>query len=152
MLIGSILVGADELVKEMVRARIPSMRSGDFTDYTALGVVLHGKLVGGVVYHDYHIFDIQLSCAFDQVGWARRGVVRALFAYPFITLGCRRVTSVVGRKNHKAKKLLTDLGYKLEGVSPKNYDGVQDAFIYGMLREHCRWINGKEGTGTAAAA
>lgn len=143
-IIGSILIGADELVGEIVKARIPHMRGKSWGPYTALGVVRRGTLLGGVVYHNFQDFDIQMSCAFDKVGWALPKTVRALFDYPFNTLNCVRVTSVIGRRNKKAKKLLEDLGFKLEGVRKKALDGVQDEFCYGLLKENCRWINGQE--------
>ena len=83
MIVGSILIGADALVGEMVKSRIPHMRGEEWGPYTALGVVRRGKLVGGVVYHCYRGFDVQISAAFDQVGWALPGTLRALCAYPF---------------------------------------------------------------------
>lgn len=156
LLIGSILIGADEMIGAMVKARIDFMRDREWGPFTALGVVRRGHLVGGVVYHAYRpqSFDIEMSAAFDQVGWALPGTVRALLAYPFETLGCRRVTCTVGRKNNKARELLKDLGFKLEGTHPLALDGYEDAMSYGLLKKHCRWIkNGQEKlTDTARAA
>jgi hypothetical protein len=153
--VGSILIGADELVGEMVRSRIPHMRGATWGACTALGVVRRGVLVGGVVYHNYRGFDIQMSCAFDQVGWALPGTVRALFTYPFDDLKVARVTSVVGRRNKKSKKLVTDLGFRLEGVAIKGLDGHEDAFVFGLLKENCKWLrinHGQKLTHTASAA
>jgi len=144
MLVGSILIGADELVGELVKARIPCMQGKSWGPYTALGVVRRGTLLGGGGYHNYQKFDIQLSCAFDQVGWALPKTLRALFDYPFNALHCVRVTCVVGRKNEKARKLLLDLGFKLEGVRRKALDGREDEIDYGLLKEDCRWIHGQE--------
>src|SRR5512139_1266008 len=132
--VGSILIGADELVGEMVKSRIPHMRGKDWGHYTALGVILNGVLVGGVVFNNYRGFDIHMSAAFDRPGWARRGVLRALCSYPFNDLGVRRVSAITGRKNKKAKKTLIDLGFVFEGVARKGLDGVDDAFCYSMLR------------------
>jgi hypothetical protein len=141
MIVGSLLLGADELVGEMVKSRV------------AIGVIRRGQLVGGVVYHAYRTFDIQLSAAFDTVGWALPGTVRALLAYPFNELGVSRVTAFTGRKNKKAKKLLTDLGFTLEGVAKRGLDGIEDAFAYGLLREDCRWLkHGKETADASRAA
>lgn len=139
MVIGSILIGADDIVGEMVKQRIPNMR-GEWGPFTALGVVRRGQLVGGWVYHSYIGFDVQLSAAFDGVGWALPGTLRALFNYPFNELGVRRMTAITGRSNHKARKALKDLGFTLEGVAKHGLDGHEDAFIFRMLREECRWI------------
>jgi RimJ/RimL family protein N-acetyltransferase len=154
LIVGSILIGADEMVAAMVAARIPHV---SFDRYTALGVVRRGRLIGGVVYHDYVGHDVQASYAFDSPGWALPGTLRALFDYPFNQLGCRRMTAIMGRKNKKARRMAEGLGFKLEGVHPKGMDGQQDVMSYGMLKEHCRWIkereNGKiERARTAAAA
>jgi RimJ/RimL family protein N-acetyltransferase len=140
IVVGSILIGADALVSEMVKSRIPHMRGQDWGPYTALGVVRRGKLVGGVVYHGYRGFDIQISAAFDQAGWALPGTLRALCAYPFLELEVERVSVLTGRKNKKARKLLCDLGFRFVGVAKRGLDGIQDAFIFEILRENCKWL------------
>ena len=138
--VGSILIGADALVGEMVKSRIPHMRGQDWGPYTALGVVRRGQLVGGVVYHWYRGFDVQINAAFDQVGWALPGTLRALCAYPFLELKVQRVSVLTGRKNKKARKLLCDLGFKFVGVAKRGLDGSEDAFIFEMLKENCKWL------------
>ena len=155
-LVGSILIGADTLVGEMVKSRIPHMRGQDWGPYTALGVVRRGKLVGGVVYHGYRGFDVQISAAFDQVGWALPGTLRALGAYPFLDLNVQRVSVLTGRKNKKARKLLCDLGFKFVGVAKRGLDGNEDACIFEMLKENCKWLKDRDNgiissTSTAAA-
>ncbi len=76
IIIGSILIGADALVGEMVKSRISHMRGQEWGPCTALGVVRRGRLAGGVIYHCYRGFDVQVSGAFDQVGWALPGTLR----------------------------------------------------------------------------
>lgn len=151
-LIGSILFGADELVGAMVKARISHMRGRDWNGgYRALGVVRRGVLLGGVVYHDYRTFDIMFSGAFDRVGWALPGTLRSLFAYPFLDLDVRRMTACTGRKNKKARKTLEGLGFRLEGVCRRGLDGFDDACIYGMLKENCKWLRTDDAKRTDAA-
>jgi RimJ/RimL family protein N-acetyltransferase len=140
LVIGSILIGADALVGEMVKSRIPHMRGGEWGPYIALGVVRRGKLVGGVVYHGYRGFDVQISAAFDHVGWALPGTLRALAAYPFLDLKVERVSVVTGRKNKKARKLLRDLGFRFVGVAKRGLDGTEDAFIFEILKDNCKWL------------
>jgi hypothetical protein len=140
IIVGSILIGADALVGEMVKARIPHMRGQDWGPYTALGVVRRGKLVGGVVYHCHRGFDVQIGAAFDQVGWALPGTLRALCVYPFLEMKVQRVSVLTGRKNRKARKLLCDLGFKFVGVARRGLDGVEDAFIFEILKENCKWL------------
>ncbi len=156
IVIGSILLGADALVGEMVKSRIPHMRGQASGPYAALGVVRRGKLVGGVVYHCYRGFDVQISGAFDRVGWALPGTLRALCAYPFLELKVQRVSVLTGRKNKEARKLLCDLGFRFVGVAKRGLDGVEDAFIFEILKENCKWLkdrtNGIISSKSSAAA
>jgi hypothetical protein len=149
-IVGSILFGADEFISNHVASRIPHMQA-PFGPCTALGIVRGGNLVGGVVYHGYVGHDIQVSIALDSSAFLPW---RALFAYPFEQLGCARLTAFTGRKNKKARKLLENLGFRLEGVHERALDGTSDAMSYGMLKENCRWIrdNGKKYASRTAAA
>jgi RimJ/RimL family protein N-acetyltransferase len=140
MIVGSILINADTLVGETVKSRIPHMHGQEWGPYTALGVVRRGKLVGGVVYHGYRGFDVQISGAFDEIGWALPGTLRALSAYPFLDLKVRRVSVLTGRKNKRARKLLCDLGFRFVGVAKRGLDGREDACIFEMLKENCKWL------------
>jgi RimJ/RimL family protein N-acetyltransferase len=151
-IVGSILFGADKMVAGMVAARLPDQT---FEKYTALGVVRRGKLVGGVVYHNFVGHDVQVSIAFDSPGWALPGTLRGLFGYPFNQLGCARMSALIGRKNKKSRNLCEGLGFKLEGVHPKGRDGIETAMSYGLLKEHCRWIkdrNNEQEDASAAAS
>jgi len=135
-IIGSILFGADEFVSNLVASRIKHMQA-PFGPCTALGIVRGGNLIGGVVYHNFRGHDIEASIAIDRAAFLPW---RALFAYPFEQLGCTRLTAFTGRKNKKARKLLENLGFRLEGVHARGLDGITDAMSYGMLRDDCRWI------------
>lgn len=139
MLVGSILVGADDLVGEMICSRIPHMHECPRPS-TALGVVRRGVLLGGFIYYRYSGFDVHLGAAFDRPGWALPDTLRALFNYPFNDMDCSRMTAITGRRNKKARKGLVDLGFTLEGVHPRGLDGREDAISYGMLKDNCKWI------------
>jgi len=139
-LVGSVLFGADDIVTEMVRLRIPHMRESSFGPCTALGVVRRGELIGGAVFHNYRGHDIEMSAAFDRPDWCLPQTVRTLFSYPFVQLGCIRMTTITGRRNKRARSANERNGFKLEGVARRALDGREDAFIYSMLREECRWI------------
>lgn len=146
-IIDSLLYGASEVVSEFVRARIPHMQGHTFGPYRAIGVIRGNALVGGVVFHNYRHHDIEMSGAFDTPRWCLPQTLRDLFAYPFIQLGCARMTTITGRKNKRARSADERLGFRLEGVARRALDGKQDAMIYGMLREECRWIKGLEKNG-----
>lgn len=126
----------------------------EFENHQAIGVLRGSELVGGVVYHNYREHDIELSCAATDPRWLSRGRLSVLFGYPFIQLGCLRVTAVAARSNKRARRMNERLGFKLEGCARKAWEG-KDAMLYGMLREECRWLrypNGKEESQDSKAA
>lgn len=143
--VGSILYGADDLVREFVRVRIRHMVAGNsrFGPSTAIGVIRRGVLVGGVVWHNYQKHDIELSAAFDTPAWCLPQTLRDIFAYPFLYLGVVRITTITGRKNKPARRFDERVGFRLEGVIRKGLDGREDNCVYGMTREECRWIKDK---------
>ncbi len=106
-----------------------------------IGFVKDGRLLAVAVYHDYRGHTIMLSGAAESRLWATKPAIRMLFWYPFMDRGVRRVTTITARKNKRARRFNEKVGFTLEGVSPKEYDGKDDACIYGMLRERCRWLD-----------
>ena len=139
-----VLAGDDAAVAEWVRRRLPGATG--FGHSSTLHVVEGGNIIASVVYHDYLGHDIKMTIAAISPRWALRGVIRALLHYPFRELGCARVSAIAARRNRRSRKLLIGLGFKLEGVARKGFDGVQDAMIYGLLRVDARrWIGEDNG-------
>jgi RimJ/RimL family protein N-acetyltransferase len=143
-LVGSVLYEADDVVKALVKSRLPGMEGKDFGPCVCLGVVRRGVLVGGIVYHNYHGFSIEVSMAFDRPDWAMPSVIRQFFSYPFIQLDVVRMTAIIGKKNKRMRRLAEGLGFKYEGTARKGFDGKQDAILYGMLKQDCKWIKPRE--------
>lgn len=144
VVVGSLLVGADEAVSEMVRDKIPHIREKGFGPCVAIGIVRRAVLVGGVVFNNNRGFDIHLSAAFWGPGWALPQTIRAIAAYPFDQLDVKRVTSITGRKNKRARKTLLALGFREVGVAHLGLDGFEDAFIFEMLKENCKWLKDRD--------
>lgn len=142
VIIGNVLYFADGFVSEFVRGRIRHMEDRQFGPCSALGVVDKDRnLLGGVVFHSYRPQDgdIEMSAAFDHPRWAMPHTLRRLFQYPFVQLGCGRMTTITPRANKRARRFDEGLGFKLEGVIRKAVMG-QDACVYGMLRSECKWL------------
>jgi RimJ/RimL family protein N-acetyltransferase len=139
MLVGSILLRHDRDIAGFVQAKVGC---APFSDFAALGVVRRDRLIGGVVYHHYRQGDrsVEVTAAFEHPHWTLPGTLRALFDYPFNQLGVVRITAIASRRNKRARRLLAGLGFRLEGVVRKALDGRDDAFIFGMLRDECRWL------------
>jgi hypothetical protein len=137
-LVGSVLFGADDAVVRFVQARIRGLEIGPHRH--ALGVVRGGALAAGIVFHNWRRTDVEIVAAADSPAWAYPATLRTLFFYPFVTLGCVRVTAIVGRRNRRSRAFVAGLGFRLEGVIRRGLDGRQDAFVYGLLREECRFL------------
>lgn len=139
-LVEGVLYGADATICEMVRQRIPNAFDGFSKDAVALGVVRHGRLLGGVVFDQYSGRNIVMSGAFDSPAWATKKILRRLFAYPFVQLNLRRMTTITTADNIAARSLDERLGFRREGTLRKAFPGDIDGIVYGMLREECRWL------------
>jgi len=137
-----LVFGHDAAVADWVAERIPHM-NGQFRDFAAIGVAESGKLVAGVVYHDHYprYRHIQISMAADSPRWAQRGVIRGLLAYPFVQLGCERVTLTVPHTSHRVLKFTKGIGFVSEGVLRRGF-GDAHAVVLGMLsRDYHKLMN-----------
>lgn len=131
------LVYGDPVVRWVVE-RIDDF--GPVTGCAGIGFASSGRIVAGAVYNNFRGHDIQLSFAAEDPRWAVKGNIRAVFHYPFEQLKCARVTAFTSKANRRARKLIEGVGFKMEGVHPKGWDGRQTAISYGMCREDCKWL------------
>ncbi len=133
----------DFAVGEWVARRIPHIGSArEWGGFRAIGVALNDKPIAGAVYNNSRGFDMEISFAADSPRWANRGTIRGILAYPFIQCGCTRLTATIAKRNKRARRLVEGLGFKQEGCLQRGLDGRQDAILYGLQRENCRWIHG----------
>jgi RimJ/RimL family protein N-acetyltransferase len=140
---GPLVFGRDKEIAEFVRQRTPNTTG--FGECSTIGVIRFGRLLGGVVYNNYrpNIGDVTVNFAFDDPRWATPSVMGSVCAYPFIQLGCKRVTALVRRKNKRSREFIEKaIGFKLEGCARKGF-GDDDAMLYGLLRHECRWLKEK---------
>jgi RimJ/RimL family protein N-acetyltransferase len=100
-----------------------------------------GELVGGVVFHNFTGRDVHVHVAGLGPHWLTRRFLGECFRYVFFQLGCRRCTGLVARSNLAAQRFDLGLGFKYEGVLRAYLPEDEDCYIYGMLREECRWLN-----------
>lgn len=136
-MLGSVLFGADEMVGDFVKARVEDFEP---RNYTALGVIRNGALVAGVIYHNFRKTDLEVVIAASSPNWCFPATMRTLFAYPFGQLRVQRMTALVGRKNKPSRKLVLGLGFKEEGCCRKAFFNGEDAMIYGLLRNECKFL------------
>lgn len=118
----------------------------------ALGVTTAGgDLVATVIYDNWRGGDIEISIAAEPGHyWMTPSNLRLFFGYPFIQLGCRRVTCIIPKRLKKIRRLCQRLGFTEEGVAREGFED-DDAVIYGLLRRDCKWIGERDGQKLTAA-
>lgn len=124
---------------EWARERIPHVPSwGDW--YQAIGLEREGELVAVVVYNCMSECDIAMHiAAVPGRRWMTRQFLRAAFRYPFIQLGCRRVSGFVPVTNLDAQRFDEHLGFVREGLMREALPNGEDVIVYGMLERESRW-------------
>ena len=116
--------------------RVPSW--GEW--FEAIGLERDGVLAAVVVYTFWSGADIAMHvAAVPGRRWLTRGFLRAVFRYPFVQLGCRRVTGYVPALNADALRFDAHLGFRREGVMREALDNGEDVIVLGMLERECRW-------------
>lgn len=152
-LVDGVLYGADAQVIAWVAERIEGYCASPGAK--ALGVVRGESLVAAVTYENFNGVHVE-SCiaAMPGAGWASRRVLRHLFGYPFVQLGCRAISVSAGTDNLPSINLATKMGFKPEALIRYAAPSGADMVVLKMMREDCPWI-GRESAGsphTAVAA
>jgi RimJ/RimL family protein N-acetyltransferase len=90
----------NDAIAGFVAAHIDGCERG-FADFTTLGVTEEGRLVAGVVYHNYspEAGVIELSAAATSKRWLTRPVLKAMFDYAFDEIGCQLAVLRVSEEN-----------------------------------------------------
>lgn len=72
-----------------------------FRDFSSIGVFLHGRLVAGTVFHNYHASEgvMELSSYSQNPRWLAKPVINTMFAFPFDVMGCQLVVLRVSDRN-----------------------------------------------------
>jgi RimJ/RimL family protein N-acetyltransferase len=129
----SLLIGCDEQVARWVVERIPHV--DDFGPSVGIGVVNEGRMLAGIVYHDYQPENqtIQLSMAAASPMWARRPIIAGLLKYPFEQLGVYKVWTGTPADNEKALKVNKHIGFKQEAILAHHFGPKRHGIVCRML-------------------
>lgn len=101
-----------------------------------------GSIAAVVLYTRFTRSNVEMSIASDGTAtWLERGFIRAVFGYPFIVLGRRRVTVITNEHNRRVLRQAERLGFTPEGRL-RGWYGDDDGILFGMLREECAWLKG----------
>jgi RimJ/RimL family protein N-acetyltransferase len=136
------IVTTDQVqIANFVAKQIRGLRSyKDFGEFTAVGFLADGRLIGGAVFTGYTGHDITITVGGTSHRWINRTVFAHLAELVFRRWGCLRLTAVCARPAKRARKFAEKAGFKEEGVTRKGFDGKYDAVRYGMLKRECRWL------------
>lgn len=107
-------------------------------------VVRNGQPIGAVLYTNYRKTSIEFSAA-GEPGWMTRATIRQMFAYPFEQLEVITLLALISRINSTARTIAKDLGFIEFCVIPGECR-QEDVMLYGMSRDKCAWVQGRNGT------
>lgn len=115
-----------------------------FDSSVFIGIERGGQIAAVAAYHQFRLPDIQMSFHSSTARWASREALGAIFRYPFVQLGCKRVTAITADTNQPMRALLCRLGFKEEGLHPDLFANG-GAVSYGLLAHDAkRWIEPEE--------
>lgn len=95
--------------------------------------------------------DIHVTFVSSTPRWAKRSVFKGILAYPFIQLGCSRITAITEATNQSTRTFLQRFGFQEEGHHPELFSSG-DGVSYGLLRRNCRWLGEENGEVSAIRA
>lgn len=106
-----------------------------------LGLERDGELVAGVLYEGFNKHNIWMHVAAEPgKKWLNKEFLRYCFHYPFVELGCKRVSGYVEANNADARKFDEHLGFRQEAVLQEAASDGGDVILYVMRREDCRYL------------
>lgn len=122
-------------VRERVRVPLISNIKG-------IGLEQDGELIAGVLYEGFTGPNVWMHVAAEPGShWLTRDFLRTVFHYPFVQLGCQRVSGAVDESNWAARRFDEHLGFteeaRLKGVAP---DGG-NVLLYVMWKKDCRYVD-----------
>jgi RimJ/RimL family protein N-acetyltransferase len=107
----------------------------------AIGKVVDGKLVAGVLYEDFNRANIVCHIAGEE-NWADRRFLAVIFDFPFNQLKARRITVPIDGKNVKSQKLVEHMGFVLESrLEQATLDS--DILLFRLFKDECKYLKGK---------
>lgn len=110
-------------------------------DCSAIGVALDGRIIASVVYSNYFPnVNMDMSIASIDKRWATRFNLNAFFAFPFIQLGLKRVTTLCSANEGKIIEFNKTLGFIPEGYHKDLWFSGGDCISFRMLKNECRWL------------
>ena len=121
--------GYDEIVARFVAQLIPHCRRGFGPCKTIGAIDEQGRLIAGLVYHNYdpEAEIIEMSGAAVTPRWLTRGMIARMHQYPFHQCGCQMVAMRIPASNERLLRQLAVYDYcfvMVPRLFGRNRDGV----------------------------
>jgi gamma-glutamylcyclotransferase (GGCT)/AIG2-like uncharacterized protein YtfP len=105
-----------------------------------LGLLKDGEMQAGVLYEGFNGHNVWMHvAAVPGARWMTKLFLQTCFYYPFVTLGCGRVSGYVEASNTQARRFDEHLGFLPEAVLESAAADGGDVILYVMRREDCRY-------------
>lgn len=139
-------------VPDIERYVARQIECGPIHSDACVGIIHKGKPVCGVLLTapvksespQGFTFDAQVCIGAESPRWCTRKNLRDIFNFFFNDIGLTRLTTLAQCKNTRANRLNLGLGFQREGLLRQAIEG-QDAYIYSMLKDECRWLEKTNG-------
>ncbi len=132
-----ILVGHDEDVARFVAQFAPIERPEWRAPYWGIGVLRDdGRLVAGYVISDWHPDFLRCEISFATVSSFAidTRIVTTIGSFVFEQLGAYRVFARTSVTNHRAKKLMKNMGFLEEAIQGHHYGPGHHASCWRLLK------------------
>ena len=115
-----------------------------FEKYAAIGLESDGELIAGVVFDNRCEANIMMHVASNGTRhWMTPAYMAACFGYAFYQEKVNLIIGLVRADNIEAQRFDEHLGFKRRGQLPQACTDGTDLIVYGMLKNECRYIEGK---------
>ena len=115
----------------------------------AIGHVKDGKLIAAVTYNNFvtrpdgSFLTVEMGVYSTDKRWATKDFLRAIFEYPFVQMKMPKVDTRCSAENKQIIAFNQKLGFVPEGYHRQAWPLGGDAISFSMLKQECRYINGK---------
>ena len=131
------IYGHDQVVAKFVSQLIPHSRDRGFgPNIVAIGIADEGRLIAGVVYHNYDPYAevMELSgAALPGARWVTPETIRRCYQYPFLQVRCQMIMQRVPADDARQLRQLAALNYAFKTIPRmlgRDRDGVVCLLTY----------------------